>query len=883
MGSGYFRVDGADLETGEESYLILQAQSVADAEAVARKQGLLIAGVRTASSADWGVATPGIVTPKPPARVMERVITFEPIGGANLPSVPSPQNKPLTPVIQRPPAKRVESAPEPRTTPRQKTQEEVPTAEAKKELREPALESDDGAKFVLANVAPEPTPMPESIETPSLEIAPQAEVMQQEAVADPATAEAAVQPHERPEQIPDPVTNLPPQASEPEFVKPAAVLEPVAEIPSAVEVAPVDKVIEPAATKTPEPLAAEPHAVVINSSPTSASIDEPAKEMETKRPASPFANEARLIRPSDRTLPMIPRRSASRRTSVFAETVLSPEVATWLASRPPDDRINQTPAGEIAASAPPQTLAAFSLEQASVETPVAESKPAVAIETSAKSEPALPTPEVETAAVVQPPAEKTEPVGNGDIKIATIEADITAPVEPQSTPDMTISEPPVTSTLNDPVPTLGEIIPATTSEPEISTPEEVIGIPVVSSVIEAAEVPPAIVVTAALGVSESAAEISPVEPPAFPEVLTASQGVAVAEGSVVSRAMPEPIAIVAATVEASLAPENSPLPATAIDQPHVTPAVEPQPPAKAPVAEQIESAFKDDITLPEVEVGHEKPPESRSVFSDPGALTAELQTAETLAPVAAPVAIEVLQTFDDASKNHAPLPDPAIISPPNPPSSPAQPPEQTLHSSAPVARVKAESIPAENAWPASAMVANGAKPNGMPRPSGGAAAPASRRRSTFGLPAETVVAAVPKSPAQSSKLHSADDVIAADIETYFPAAPTGRSMEAWQSPAAATTRAAIVAVASPAKKAELSPVVRYLLHSLATIAVVLGIFLIILALSAKAPGAAAEIDQVKFQMHVVTQSLVGGMLILGGLLVFVIAVLLQVSRKLKGE
>ena len=77
---GYFRVDGADLETGEESYLVLQAASIADAEIVARKQGLLIAAVRAASSADWG-ASSGAMTAVRAANVIEAVITFEPHAG----------------------------------------------------------------------------------------------------------------------------------------------------------------------------------------------------------------------------------------------------------------------------------------------------------------------------------------------------------------------------------------------------------------------------------------------------------------------------------------------------------------------------------------------------------------------------------------------------------------------------------------------------------------------------------------------------------------------------------------------------------------------------------------------------------------------------------
>lgn len=49
----FFRVDGADQETGEETYLVLQAESKPQAEKIARKQGLLISSVRVAKPADW--------------------------------------------------------------------------------------------------------------------------------------------------------------------------------------------------------------------------------------------------------------------------------------------------------------------------------------------------------------------------------------------------------------------------------------------------------------------------------------------------------------------------------------------------------------------------------------------------------------------------------------------------------------------------------------------------------------------------------------------------------------------------------------------------------------------------------------------------------------
>lgn len=53
MPTHFFRVDGADQETGEETYLVLQAESKPQAEKIARKQGLLISSVRVAKPGDW--------------------------------------------------------------------------------------------------------------------------------------------------------------------------------------------------------------------------------------------------------------------------------------------------------------------------------------------------------------------------------------------------------------------------------------------------------------------------------------------------------------------------------------------------------------------------------------------------------------------------------------------------------------------------------------------------------------------------------------------------------------------------------------------------------------------------------------------------------------
>ena len=53
MPSKFFRVDGADQRTGEETYLVLRAKTRPQAEKLARDQGLLISSIRVASPDDW--------------------------------------------------------------------------------------------------------------------------------------------------------------------------------------------------------------------------------------------------------------------------------------------------------------------------------------------------------------------------------------------------------------------------------------------------------------------------------------------------------------------------------------------------------------------------------------------------------------------------------------------------------------------------------------------------------------------------------------------------------------------------------------------------------------------------------------------------------------
>lgn len=53
VSSSFFRVDGADSETGHETFLVLRAKSKPHAERLARKQGLLITSIRIAKPTDW--------------------------------------------------------------------------------------------------------------------------------------------------------------------------------------------------------------------------------------------------------------------------------------------------------------------------------------------------------------------------------------------------------------------------------------------------------------------------------------------------------------------------------------------------------------------------------------------------------------------------------------------------------------------------------------------------------------------------------------------------------------------------------------------------------------------------------------------------------------
>jgi hypothetical protein len=54
--SNYYRIDGADSETGHETYIVLRARSKPHAERLAAKQGILVSTVRIAKPGDWDQA-----------------------------------------------------------------------------------------------------------------------------------------------------------------------------------------------------------------------------------------------------------------------------------------------------------------------------------------------------------------------------------------------------------------------------------------------------------------------------------------------------------------------------------------------------------------------------------------------------------------------------------------------------------------------------------------------------------------------------------------------------------------------------------------------------------------------------------------------------------
>jgi hypothetical protein len=99
--STFFRVDGADQDTGEDTYLVLQAGSKPEAETIARRQGILISSIRIAKPQDWSAA-PAEPSPEPePVKDHEPQVEPdpEPMVAVTLTSEPAP---PLQPQVVAP-------------------------------------------------------------------------------------------------------------------------------------------------------------------------------------------------------------------------------------------------------------------------------------------------------------------------------------------------------------------------------------------------------------------------------------------------------------------------------------------------------------------------------------------------------------------------------------------------------------------------------------------------------------------------------------------------------------------------------------------------------------------------------------------------------------
>jgi hypothetical protein len=96
--STFFRVDGADQDTGEDTYLVLQAGSKPEAETIARRQGILISSIRIAKPQDWSAA-PAEPSPEPdpePVKDHESQVEpdREPMVAVTLTSEPAPPVEP---------------------------------------------------------------------------------------------------------------------------------------------------------------------------------------------------------------------------------------------------------------------------------------------------------------------------------------------------------------------------------------------------------------------------------------------------------------------------------------------------------------------------------------------------------------------------------------------------------------------------------------------------------------------------------------------------------------------------------------------------------------------------------------------------------------------
>lgn len=136
----FFRVDGADQETGEETYLVLQAPTKPVAEKLARQQGLLISAVRVARAGDWGGPPQG------------------PAQGAPQDAPPSPAEPEVQPAIAP------TLVPEPDLTPDLQLMPEAPAAAASEpspfveavQATAPSIESAEQTTSVAPSVSTAP-------------------------------------------------------------------------------------------------------------------------------------------------------------------------------------------------------------------------------------------------------------------------------------------------------------------------------------------------------------------------------------------------------------------------------------------------------------------------------------------------------------------------------------------------------------------------------------------------------------------------------------------------------------------------------------------------------------------------------------------------------
>jgi hypothetical protein len=106
----FFRVDGADQETGEETYLVLQAPTKPHAEKLARQQGLLISAVRVARPDDWSAPQPPEPEPPPEPQFRSEPPIAEPQSARDLHYATEPVVEPTPFVEVHAPT---ETAPEP--------------------------------------------------------------------------------------------------------------------------------------------------------------------------------------------------------------------------------------------------------------------------------------------------------------------------------------------------------------------------------------------------------------------------------------------------------------------------------------------------------------------------------------------------------------------------------------------------------------------------------------------------------------------------------------------------------------------------------------------------------------------------------------------------